>query len=136
MGVWALALISFFNIIGTYGSGWVGGFMRRKVLTVIYRFQSRRDLSLPLVAALTRLRLSFAAAMAFLALRAAHSGLVAQIFWCSLPIHAFRHRLFGHQVGSFFRVYLGGYLFDGTGSYDAVWIISISEFRCGCSTGH
>jgi predicted MFS family arabinose efflux permease len=33
---------------------------------------------------------------------------------------------FSHQVGSFFGVWLGGYLFDRTGSYDTVWAIAIA----------
>ena len=28
---------------------------------------------------------------------------------------------FGHQVGSFLGVWLGGYLYDASGSYDLVW---------------
>ena len=32
---------------------------------------------------------------------------------------------FSHQVGSFMGVWLGGYLYDRTGSYDVVWYIAI-----------
>ena len=31
----------------------------------------------------------------------------------------------GHQLGSFTGVWLGGYIYDTTGSYDMIWIISI-----------
>jgi hypothetical protein len=31
-----------------------------------------------------------------------------------------------HQIGSFASVWLGGYLFDITGSYELVWQISIA----------
>ncbi|MDB5730219.1 MAG: major facilitator superfamily 1, partial [Variovorax sp.] len=31
-----------------------------------------------------------------------------------------------HQVGSFLGVWLGGYLYDRTGSYDLVWYIAIA----------
>lgn len=31
-----------------------------------------------------------------------------------------------HQVGSFLGVWLGGYLYDRTGSYDIVWYIAIA----------
>jgi predicted MFS family arabinose efflux permease len=31
----------------------------------------------------------------------------------------------GHQVGSFFGVWLGGLLFDKTGSYNLVWWLAI-----------
>jgi len=33
---------------------------------------------------------------------------------------------FSHQIGSFMGVWLGGYLFDRTGSYDIVWYIAIA----------
>ena len=33
---------------------------------------------------------------------------------------------FGHQIGSFLGVWLGGYLYDRTGSYDVVWMIAIA----------
>jgi predicted MFS family arabinose efflux permease len=32
---------------------------------------------------------------------------------------------FFHQLGSFFGSWLGGYLFDRTGSYQLVWLIAI-----------
>ena len=32
---------------------------------------------------------------------------------------------FSHQIGSFMGVWLGGYLYDRTGSYDIVWQIAI-----------
>ena len=32
---------------------------------------------------------------------------------------------FSHQIGSFLGVWLGGYLYDKTGSYDIVWYIAI-----------
>ena len=31
-----------------------------------------------------------------------------------------------HQVGSFLGVWLGGYLYDTTGSYDVVWYLAIA----------
>jgi predicted MFS family arabinose efflux permease len=33
---------------------------------------------------------------------------------------------FSHQVGSFLGVWLGGYLYDRSGSYDIVWYLSIA----------
>ena len=32
---------------------------------------------------------------------------------------------FSHQIGSFMGVWLGGYVYDQTGSYDLVWYIAI-----------
>jgi predicted MFS family arabinose efflux permease len=33
---------------------------------------------------------------------------------------------FSHQIGSFLGVWLGGYLYDRSGSYDLVWYIAIA----------
>jgi predicted MFS family arabinose efflux permease len=33
---------------------------------------------------------------------------------------------FSHQIGSFMGVWLGGVLYDRTGSYDIVWYIAIA----------
>jgi predicted MFS family arabinose efflux permease len=33
---------------------------------------------------------------------------------------------FSHQIGSFMGVWLGGYLYDKTGSYDIVWYLAIA----------
>jgi predicted MFS family arabinose efflux permease len=33
---------------------------------------------------------------------------------------------FSHQIGSFTGVWLGGFLYDKTGSYDVVWYIAIA----------
>ena len=32
---------------------------------------------------------------------------------------------FSHQIGSFIGVWLGGYLFDTTGTYTMIWWISV-----------
>ena len=33
---------------------------------------------------------------------------------------------FSHQIGSFLGAWLGGRLYDSTGSYDVVWYLSIA----------
>jgi MFS family permease len=53
------------------------------------------------------------------------NGVVAQIFGVKYLATLFGFVFFGHQVGSFFGVWLGGLLFDATGSYNSVWIIAI-----------
>ncbi|MBA2689515.1 MAG: MFS transporter [Burkholderiales bacterium] len=128
VGVWALALIGFFNIIGTYGSGWLGGFLRKKrVLVAIYLLRAVA-ISIFLIAPLTPASVYlFAGAIGVLWLSTVPltNGLVAQIFGVRYLSMLSGIVFFGHQVGSFFGVYLGGYLFDKTGSYDIVWMISI-----------
>ena len=52
------------------------------------------------------------------------SALVAQIFGPRYMATLFGIVFFSHQIGSFLGAWLGGYMFDMTGSYDAVWWIS------------
>jgi MFS family permease len=54
------------------------------------------------------------------------SGLVAQIFGPRYMATLFGIVFFGHQVGSFLGVWLGGWLYDAYGSYDLVWWLSIA----------
>lgn len=128
VGVWALALIGFFNIIGTYGGGWLGGFLpKKKILTTIYLLRALA-IGIFIAAPLTPLSVYlFAAAIGVLWLSTVPltNGLVAQIFGVRYLSMLSGIVFFGHQVGSFFGVYLGGVLFDKTGSYDIVWMICI-----------
>ena len=53
------------------------------------------------------------------------SGLVAVMFGTRWLAMLFGFAFFSHQVGGFLGVWLGGILFERTGSYDAVWWLSI-----------
>ena len=53
------------------------------------------------------------------------SGLVATIFGTRYMGTLFGIVFFSHQLGSFLGVWLGGYIFDTTGSYDPVWWVGI-----------
>ena len=54
------------------------------------------------------------------------SGLVVQIFGPQYMVTLFGIVFFSHQIGSFLGAWLGGYLYDRTGSYDVVWWISVA----------
>ena len=54
------------------------------------------------------------------------TGLVAQVFGVQYLATLFGFVFFGHQVGSFFGVWLGGYVFDQTRSYELIWLGSIA----------
>jgi predicted MFS family arabinose efflux permease len=51
---------------------------------------------------------------------------VAQIFGVAHLSMLSGFVFFSHQIGSFMGVWLGGYLYDKTGSYDLVWYIAIA----------
>ncbi len=54
------------------------------------------------------------------------SGLVAQLFGARYMATLFGFVFLSHQVGSFLGVWLGGYVFDATGSYDVVWWLAVA----------
>ena len=54
------------------------------------------------------------------------NAIVAQIFGVAHLSMLGGFVFFSHQIGSFMGVWLGGYLYDKTGSYDIVWYISIA----------
>ncbi|MBM3392266.1 MAG: MFS transporter [Betaproteobacteria bacterium] len=128
-GMLALALIGLFNIFGTYGFGLAGGrWSKKKLLAVIY-FARSAVIVLFLLAPLSHLSVAiFAAAMGLLWLGTVPltNGLVAQIFGVKYLAMLSGFVFFSHQLGSFLGVWLGGIVFDMTGAYDIVWIISIA----------
>ena len=65
----------------------------------------------------------FAAAMGLLWLSTVPltTGIVAQVFGVRYMATLFGIVFLSHQVGSFLGVWLGGRLYDATGSYDSMW---------------
>jgi len=126
---YALALIGLFNVFGTYAAGVLGQKLaKRKILAFIY-FARAVAISLFLLAPLTPLSVYvFASAMGVLWLSTVPptNALVAQIFGVAHLSMLSGFVFFSHQIGSFMGVWLGGYLYDKTGSYDVVWLISIA----------
>ena len=54
------------------------------------------------------------------------NGIVAQVFGVRYLAMLSGFTFFSHQIGSFLGAWLGGRLYDTTGSYDIVWYISIA----------
>ena len=128
-GVTALALIGLFNVFGSYGVGHLAGrFQKRYLLATIYFSRS------VLITAFLLLPLTpwsvyvFSAIIGLLWLSTVSptNAIVAQIFGLRYFGMLSGVVFFSHQVGSFMGVWLGGRLFDTTGSYDVVWIICIA----------
>jgi len=125
----ALALIGLFNVFGTYIAGSLGQRMaKRKILSFIY-FSRAVVIMLFLLAPLTPMSVYvFSATMGLLWLSTVPptNAVVAQIFGVAHLSMLGGFVFFSHQIGSFMGVWLGGYLYDKTGSYDIVWYISIA----------
>ncbi|MEJ6004536.1 MFS transporter [Paucibacter sp. AS339] len=129
VATYALALIGLFNVFGTYAAGALGQrFPKRYILSCIYALRS-----LAIIAFLT-LPLTPASVYVF-------SGVMG-LLWLSTipPTNAVLAQMFGlqhmsmlsgfvflsHQVGSFLGVWLGGRLYDTTGSYELVWWLAVA----------
>jgi predicted MFS family arabinose efflux permease len=125
---YALALIGLFNVVGTYAAGSLGQRMpKRHILAFIYASRSLA-IALFLWAPLTPTSVYlFASVMGVLWLSTVPptNAAVAQIFGVAHLSMLSGFVFFSHQIGSFMGVWLGGYLYDRTGSYDIVWFISI-----------
>ncbi|MCU0932767.1 MAG: MFS transporter [Serpentinimonas sp.] len=124
----ALALIGLFNVFGTYAAGALGQKLaKRKILSFIY-FMRAVVIAIFLIAPLTPMSVYiFASVMGLLWLSTVPptNAIVAQVFGVAHMSMLGGFVFFSHQVGSFMGVWLGGLLYDQTGSYDIVWYIAI-----------
>jgi len=126
---YSLALIGLFNVFGTYASGWFGQrLQKRHILAFIYLARSVAIavfLLLPL-SPLSVYIFSSVMGVLWLSTVPTTNAAVAQIFGVAHLSMLSGFVFFSHQIGSFMGVWLGGYLFDRTGSYDIVWYIAIA----------
>ncbi len=124
----ALGLIGVFNIAGSLMFGSLGDRIRKRTLLAVVYSVRAVLMVVFLVAPLTTVSaLAFSAAIGFvwLATVPLTSGIVAAIFGTRYLSTLYGIVFLSHQVGAFLGVWLGGRVFDATGSYDPVWMISI-----------
>lgn len=125
----ALALIGLFNVFGTYAAGVLGQRLaKRHILATIYLARSAAITVFLLVPLTPWSVYVFAAVMGVLWLSTVPptNAVVAQVFGVAHFSMLGGFVFFSHQIGSFMGVWLGGVLYDRTGSYDVVWLIAIA----------
>lgn len=126
---YALALIGLFNVFGTYIAGALGErLLKKNILCFIYVARSV-VISLFLLAPLSPMSVYiFSSVMGLLWLSTVPptNAVVAQIFGVQHMSMLSGFVFFSHQIGSFMGAWLGGYLYDQTGSYNIVWYIAIA----------
>lgn len=125
---YSLALIGLFNVFGTYASGVLGQRMQKKNILAFIYFTRAVVISIFLLVPLTPMSVYvFSAVMGLLWLSTVPptNAAVAQIFGVAHLSMLSGFVFFSHQIGSFMGVWLGGFLYDRTGSYDIVWYIAI-----------
>jgi MFS family permease len=125
----ALMLIGLFNIFGTYTAGTLGQrFPKRYLLSAIYGLRAVAIVAFISVPLTPLSVYVFAAVIGFLWLSTVPptNAVVAQIFGAQHLSMLGGFVFLSHQVGSFLGVWLGGKLYDATGSYDIVWWLAIA----------
>jgi MFS family permease len=128
IGGWTLGVIGFFNMIGAMLSGWLGGRVpKRYILSSIYFSRALTVVMLITLPPSPVVTLIYGALTGLLWLSTVPptSGLVALMFGTRWLAMLFGIAFFSHQVGGFLGVWLGGLVFDRTGSYDAVWWLGV-----------
>ena len=128
MGGWSLALIGLFNIVGSLAMGWaVGRWRMKSLLSMLYATRGLAVLVFLFAPKTPAVVLIFAAVMGitFLSTVPPTVGLVAKMFGTANMAMLFGIVMLAHQMGGFFGAYLGGTVFQATGSYDWVWYLDI-----------
>jgi len=125
----ALALIGLFNVFGTYAAGVLGQHWPKKyLLSGIYILRSVAIVVFLIVPLTPWSVYIFSAVMGLLWLSTVPptNAVVAQIFGVQYLSMLAGFVFLSHQIGSFLGVWLGGKLYDATGSYDVVWWLAVA----------
>lgn len=124
VAVISLSLIGLFNIFGCllFGS-WSGKYSKKNLLGIIYLLRAIAITAFMVIPITTTSIYLFSIVTGFLWLATVPptSGLVGQMFGLKHMGSLYGVVFLNHQLGSFLGVWLGGYLYDTSGSYDIVW---------------
>jgi MFS family permease len=129
VGGWTLATIGLFNIIGSISVGWLSTlYPRRYLLALNYFLRAVFIAAFVLLPASTATTLLFGAGMGLLWLSTVPptSGLVTLMFGTRWLATLYGFAFFSHQVGGFLGAWMGGLLYERTGSYDIVWWLAVA----------
>ncbi len=129
IGGWTLAVIGLFNIVGSLLSGALSSRMpKRWLLAIIYFGRAAAIAVFVLLPPSPMTSIGFGMVIGFLWLSTVPptSGLVLVMFGNRYLAMLFGFVFFSHQVGGFLGVWLGGLLYESTGSYAIVWWLSVA----------
>jgi predicted MFS family arabinose efflux permease len=128
VGAWSLSLIGLFNIAGSFGSGWaIGRWRMKSVLSLLYAARALAVLAFVFAPKTVTTVIVFAIVLGFTYLSTVPPtvGLVGKLHGIRYVATLFGLVMFSHQVGGFLGAWLGGYVFERSGSYDWLWYIDI-----------
>lgn len=128
LGAIAIALIGVANIAGTIYAGYLGKRHSKKLLlAAIYTgrtIAAAAFIFFP-ITPFSVIIFSLVMGALWLATVPLTSGLVGQIYGMRYMGTLYGLVFFSHQLGGFLGVWLGGALYDSTGSYTAVWWVGV-----------
>ena len=128
-GAVVLALIGGFNIVSSWGFGWLGDrYPKRLLLGALYILRSLTLAAFFMFPPTPVTVVLFAITMGVLWLGVIPlvNGLVVQIFGLRYLSTLTGIAFLSHQAGSFLGAWGGGYIYDMLGSYDLAWKIGVS----------
>jgi predicted MFS family arabinose efflux permease len=128
VGAWSLSLIGLFNIAGSFAAGSaIGRWRMKSVLSLLYASRAVAVLTFLAAPKTTATFMVFSVVIGFtyLATVPPTVGLVGRLHGMRFLATLFGIVMLSHQVGGFLGAWLGGMLFERTGSYDLMWIIDI-----------
>jgi len=128
VGAWSLSLIGLFNIAGSFASGWaIGRWRMKSVLSIVYATRGLAVLAFLFApkTATTFVVFSIVLGVTYLSTVPPTVGLVGKLHGIRYVATLFGIVMLSHQVGGFLGAWLGGQVFERTGSYDWVWYIDI-----------
>ncbi len=128
-GAWSLAVLGLFNIVGSVTMGWaIGRWRMKSLLSLVYAARALGVVAFLLAPKTGPVMLTFAAFMGltFLSTVPPTAGLVTKFFGTANLATLFGLVMLVHQLGGFLGAYLGGKVFDATGSFDLIWYIDIA----------
>jgi len=128
VGGWTLAAIGLFNIIGALSAGWLSDRMpKRYLLSLLYFGRAAAIFAFILFPITAFTCIVFGAVMGLMWLSTVPptNGIIVVMFGTRWLAMLSGVTFFSHQVGSFLGVWLGGIVFERTGSYDPVWWLAI-----------
>ena len=128
VGATAISVIGLFNMIGTWIAGWLGDRYRKKYLLAVLYFSRSLIFMIFILIPISEWSVYIFAAsigLLWLATVPLTSGIVFGMFGPKYMATLYGIVFFSHQVGSFTSVWLGGRIWDMTGSYELAWWIVI-----------
>ena len=124
VGAYALSIVGLFNIVGAFLGGAAGQkWSKKSTLSVIYLLRAVVITALVLSTPTENVIYLFSMCMGMLWLSTVPltNSIVGQVFGMQWFATLAGIVFLSHQIGSFAGIWLGGYMYDATGSYDSVW---------------